>query len=142
MENISRRKLLVVIIPGVLIFSIFFWFINQDRKCEKLLKDENCLTQKVFCYYSKQHRLGNGSLAISTGFYLNYNDKKYKITTKRFWKPIPVGTPIIVRFSSECPDCAEILWDSVVKHEDYQIRYKKQGEEGYYFEKVKPTNKK
>ncbi len=142
MEKISRRRLLVVLVPGVLIFTIFFWFISQEKKCEKLLEEDGCLTEKVFCYYSKQHMLGNGTQAVSTGFYLNYKDKKYKITTKRFLKPIPVGTPIMVRFSTKCPDCAEILWDSIVTHDDYQIRYKQQGEEGYVFEKVKLTNKK
>ncbi|WP_319499534.1 hypothetical protein [uncultured Draconibacterium sp.] len=137
----SRRRLLVVIVPGGIIFSIFFWFILKENKCERLLAEDDCLTQKVFCYYSKQHMLGNGTQAVSTGFYLNYKDQKYKITTKRFWKPIPVGTLIMVRFSPNCPDCAEILWDSVVRHDDYKIRYKQKGEEGYVFEKVKSTNK-
>ena len=109
----------------------------HDKKCDKLLKDNSCLTKKVFCYYSKQHRLGNGSLAVSTAFYLNYNDKKYKVTTNQFWKPIPVGTPIMVRFSPKCPDCAEILWDYEVRQNGYQIRYKQQGEEVYVFEKEK-----
>jgi len=76
MEKISRRRLLVVLVPGVLIFTIFFWFISQEKKCEKLLEEDGCLTEKVFCYYSKQHMLGNGTQAVSTGFYLNYKDKK------------------------------------------------------------------
>jgi hypothetical protein len=120
-KGIKIRSLLIVLIPGLLIISTIIFFATKEYVCKKRLLRENGLKQTAFCYYSKEHMLGNGSRALSTGFYLTYNGVNYKVTTKRFAEPIPVGTPILVRFIPESPDCHEILWDSVVVFNN--IRY-------------------
>ena len=107
-KRIDFKKLLIVFIPGVLIISTIIYFATKEHVCKKRLLRENGLKQTAFCYYSKEHMLGNGSRALSTGFYLNYNGVKYKVNTKRFAVPIPEGTPILVRFIPESPDCHEI----------------------------------
>ncbi len=36
-QNIDRKRLLVVFIPGILIMAIFLFFISRNSRCEKLL---------------------------------------------------------------------------------------------------------
>lgn len=122
-QNIDRKRLLVVFIPGIFIMAIFLFFIFRNTKCEKLLSKNSGMQKKAYSYYSEEHMLGNGTRAVSTGFYLNYNGRKYKVTTKKFAEPIAIGTPIIVRFIPESPDCNEILWDSVFVHENVKYEY-------------------
>ncbi len=122
-QKIDRKKLLIVFIPGIFIIAIFLFFIFRNIKCEKLLSKNSGMQQKAYSYYSEEHMLGNGTRAVSTGFYFNYNGGKYKVTTKKFAEPIAIGTPIIVRFIPESPDCCEILWDSVFIHENVKYEY-------------------
>jgi hypothetical protein len=139
-QNIDRKRLLVVFIPGILIVAIFLFFISRNSKCEKLLSKNIGMAQKSYSYYSEEHMLGNGERAVSTGFYLNYNGKKYKVTTKQFAKPIAIGTPIIIRFIHESPDCNEILWDSVFVHENVKYEYFYVEEKGYDCKMTKIVN--
>lgn len=122
-QNIDKKKLLVVFIPGTFILAIFFFFIFQNTRCEKLLNANTGMQKIAYSYYSKDHMLGNGTRAVSTGFRLNYNGRNYKITTKMFAKPIPVGVPILIRFLPELPDCNEILWDSVFTHKNVKYEF-------------------
>ncbi|SFF83587.1 hypothetical protein SAMN05216283_11764 [Sunxiuqinia elliptica] len=130
-QNIDRKKLLVVFIPGIFIISIFLFFIFRNTKCEKLLSKNSGISQMAYSYYSEEHMKGNGTRAVSTGFYFDYEGEKYKVTTKRFAKPIAIGTPIIIRFIPESPDCNEILWDSVFIYENIKYEYLYEGEKGY-----------
>ena len=139
-KRIDFKKLLIVLIPGVLIISTIIFFSTKEYVCKKRLLRENGLKQTAFCYYSKEHMLGNGSRALSTGFYLNYNGVKYKVTTQRFAVPIPEGTPILVRFIPESPDCHEILWDSIVVHNNIRYEFVNVPDNGIVVKSTKVQN--
>ena len=130
-----KRKTIIRTVPGIIIGSfmigIIIWSVSTDKKCEKLIKKDNCLKQIVFSYYSKEHMLGNGSRAISTGFYINQDGKTYKATTKNLIKRLPNRTPILIRYSPECPNCYEFLWDSVIVHNNLKYEYFYVEEKGY-----------
>lgn len=130
-QGINRKKLLVLFIPGIFFFSVLLFFIYKNNKCENLLSKNQGIVKIAYSYTSKEHLLGNGTRAVSTGFYLDYNGRKYKITTKKFAKPIPVGTPIIIRFIPESPGCNEILWDSVFVHNEIKYVFQNNGGKGY-----------
>ncbi len=117
--------------------GIITWGITSDQKCKKLLKKDDCIIQMVFSYYSKEHMFGNGSWGVSTGYNLTFNENQYKLTSNGLAKPISQGTPIIVRFSPECPDCYQFLWDSVVVLKDYKVKYSYIKNEGYLCEFLK-----
>jgi hypothetical protein len=144
MNNLTARQKIIRAIPGVIVGSIMIgiisWGISSNIKCNKLLKNDDCVTQMVFSYYSKEHMFGNGSRGVSTGFYLNLNDEKYQITTTGFIKPVPNGIPVIVRYSPKCPDCYEFLWDSTFVYEGYRYRYSYIEDQGYNCDVTKIVN--
>ena len=131
-QVIDKKKLLVVFIPGLFFFSVLLFFIYKNNRCENLLIKNQGIVKKAYSYSSKEHLLGNGTRAVSTGFYLEYNGRKYKITTKKFAKPIPNGTPIVIRFVSESPGCNEIVWDSVFVHNEFKYEFLNNEGKGYY----------
>lgn len=142
--NLTKKQKLIRAIPGLIVGSIMtviiIWGISSDKKCNELLKKEDCKAQMVFSSYSKEHMFGNGSRGVSTGFYLELKNEKYKITTDGFAKPIPVGTPIIIRYSPQCPDCNQILWDSSFVYNKIYYRYFYIENDGYDYEITKVTN--
>ncbi len=131
-QKINFKRLIIpVFIPGLIILSIFIYWINDSRKCKRLLKENDCISVIVNSYYSEEHTFGNGSRGVSTGFYIETTGEKFKVTTDGFAKPIPIGTPIVVRYSPHCPDCSEILWDSVFVSNGSRYRYFYITDKGY-----------
>lgn len=122
-KNIKSKRLIIVFIPGMIIITIILFFVFESIKCKTLLEKDNCLKQMVFAYYSKEHIFGNGTRGISTGFILKFEGEKYKVTTNGFANPIPKGIPIIIRFSPQCPDCYQILWDSIFVYNNVKYQY-------------------
>ena len=140
-QKINFRKLIIpVFIPGLIILSIFIWGINDTYKCKRLLNKNNCISVIVNSYYSEEHVFGNGSRGVSTGFYIEIKGEKYKVTTDGFAKPIPIGTPIVVRYSSQCPECSEILWDSVFVSNGNRYKYFYISDKGYDYSETKIAN--
>jgi hypothetical protein len=86
----------------------------------------------VICKYSEEDLRGSG-WEVSTGF-VNPKDSSLYFTTQAFVRPVPIGVPIIVRYSLDCPDCYEFLWDSIVAYNNYRIRYFNLKQKGYDYE--------
>lgn len=139
----TKNQKFIRAIPGLIVGSIMtgiiIWGITSDKRCEELMKKEDCITQMVFSYESVKGRNG-GSYGVATMFYLDANGEKHKIRTKGFYNPIVDGTPIIVRFSPQCPDCYEFLWDSAFVYNGNHYRYFYIEDEGYDYEITKVTN--
>jgi hypothetical protein len=108
--------------------SIIVWGVSGDKKCKKLLEKDNCVQQMVFCKYSQKGFRGSG-MEVTTGF-VGSNDTSLYFTTQAFVEPIPVGLPIVVRYSPECIDCSTFLWDSVIVHKGFRVKYYRIKHEG------------
>lgn len=123
--NLTKRQKLIRAVPGIIVGSIMIgivtWGISSDKKCKVFLEKDNCIQKMVFCKYSKKGLRGSG-IEVSTGF-VSQDDTILYFTTSAFIKPIPVGFPIIVRYSPECTDCSRFLWDSIVVHNGHRIKY-------------------
>ncbi|WP_053178559.1 hypothetical protein [Sunxiuqinia dokdonensis] len=138
MKLTSKQKLIRAI-PGVIVGSIMagiiIWGISFDRRCKRLLKKDDCIQQMVFCKYSHKGLRGSG-IEVTTGF-VSADDTSLYFTTQAFVKPIPVGLPIVVRYSPENSDCSVFLWDSVIVHNGYSISYFRIEHEGIDYEVTK-----
>jgi hypothetical protein len=88
------------IIVGIFMIGIITWGILGDKRCEKLIRGDDCIQQVVFCKYSKETFRGSGN-EVSTGF-VNPVDTLQYFTTKAFIKPLPVGLPIMCKFQFNC----------------------------------------
>ena len=140
--NLTKTQKFIRAIPGLIVGSIMtgiiIWGVSSDNRCKELLKKDNCIIQMVFCKYSEEGLRGSG-WEVSTGF-VNPNDTSLYFTTQDFVKPIPIGIPIIVRYSPECTDCVKFLWDSVIVYNGHKIRYFRIKNEGINYEITKVKN--
>ena len=140
----TKNKKFIRAIPGLIVGSIMtgiiIWGITSDKRCEELMKKEDCITQMVFSFYSKDRLFGNGSRGVTTGYYMHTNGENSNVSTNEFAKSIVDGTPIIVRFSPQCPDCYEFLWDSAFVYNGNHYRYFYIEDVGYDYEITKVTN--
>lgn len=136
------KKKIVRAIPGFIVGSIMIgiiiWGITFNRKCKKLLKKDNCITSVAYCKYSKKDLSGNG-VEVKTGFTLP-SDTSIYFLTQAFQKQLPVGLPIAVRYSPECLDCYEFLWDSIMISNNYKVRYFEIKDEGIDYEITRIKN--
>jgi hypothetical protein len=124
----KRNKMLSLIV--VLFFIIIFIYgISYELKCKRLLAKKDCICKIVYCTSSKKVLLGNGP-AIHTVFF-STEDSLY-FGTDILQKPLPLRTPIFVRYSPECPHCKTFLWDSIVQFGNRKVRYYKN--KGNYIE--------
>lgn len=123
--KLTKKHKLIRAIPGIIVgfimTGIIIWGTSSDKRCKNLLKQDNCIEQMVFCKYSRKGLRGSG-IEVTTGF-VSPADKLLYFTTQAFVKPIPVGLPIIVRYSPECSDCFEFLWDSTILLNNYRVRF-------------------
>jgi hypothetical protein len=140
--DVTKKQKIIRAIPGLIVGSlmtgIIIWGITSDKRCKELLKKDNCITQIVYCKYSKKGLSGNG-VNVKTGF-TNPTDTSIYFLTQAFRKPLPEGLPIAVRYSPECPDCYEFLWDSIVISRDNEVRYFEMKDEGIDYEIIRITN--
>jgi len=120
---------------GVIMVSIITWGVSGDKRCKKLLSGDDCIQQVVFCKYSKETFRGSGN-EVSTGFVSPVDTLQY-FTTNAFIKSLPVGLPIMVKYSLESETCYEFLWDSTVVFNNHKIRYFYVKNQGMDFEITK-----
>lgn len=140
--NITKKQKLIRAIPGIIAGSIMIgiisWNISSDKRCKVLLEKDNCIQKIVFCKYSEKALRGSG-VEVTSGF-TSQDDTLLYFTTQSFIKPIPVGFPIIVRYSPECTECSKFLWDSVVVYNGLRIKYFKVKNKGIDYEISKIEN--
>jgi len=136
----NKQKLLRAI-PGIVVggimISIIIWGLSGDKKCRKLLESNKCEVKIAFCKYSKESFRGSG-YEVSTGFLIPDDTLQY-FTTQAFIKPLPLGFPILVKYSLESKSCYEFLWDSTIVFNNYKIRYFHIKNQGMDFE-IKKSN--
>lgn len=123
------------IIVGIFMIGIITWGILGDKRCEKLIRGDDCIQQVVFCKYSKETFRGSGN-EVSTGF-VNPVDTLQYFTTKAFIKPLPVGLPIMVKYSLKSETCYEFLWDSTIVFNNYRVRFFQVKNQGMDYELTK-----
>ncbi len=137
--KLTKKQKFIRAIPGVIVGSIMIgiiiWGSSSDRRCRKLLEKDDCIQQMVFCKYSHKGLRGSG-IEVTTGF-VSPDDTSLYFTTQAFVEPIPVGLPIVVRYSPECSDCSVFLWDSAIVYNEYTIRYFRTEYEGVDYELTK-----
>ncbi len=140
--NLTRKRTLIRAIPGLIVGSIMIgiiiWGITSDKRCKELLRKDNCITQIVYCKYSKKGLSGNG-IKVKTGF-TNPTDTTIYFLTQAFRKQLPEGSPIAIKYSPECPDCYEFLWDSIVISNENKVRYFEIKNEGMDYEIIRIKN--
>ncbi len=129
---LTKRQKIVRGIPGMLVgiamIGILVWGISGDRKCKKLLNEENCIIELVFCKYSTRSLRGSG-YEISTGF-VSTKDTSVYFITDAFLKPLPNGLPVVVKYSQKDNTCYRFLWDSATVFNEQKVlffRVKNQG---------------
>jgi hypothetical protein len=115
----KRNKIISLSIASFFII-LFIYGISDSIKCKKLLAKKDCICKIVYCTYSKKGLVGNGP-AIQTVFFSS-EDSLY-FNTRLLEKSLPIGTPIYVKYSPECPHCKTFLWDSIVQFGNSKVRY-------------------